>query len=80
MELEVFTRETYKLILTTYIPLKLRISVYKLLGHTLNLIALNDNYSLGTATVSRGTGIEACNKTNKKCTFMLDCAKLGLVG
>ena len=61
MEFEVFNRETYKLILTTYPPPKVKNSpsVHKLLGHTWDLIALNDNHGLGT--VSEG-GIEACNK------------------
>ena len=84
-EFEVFNRETYKLILRTY-PLpqvKMSPSVHKLLGHTWDLIALNDNFALGT--VSEG-GIEACNKLLRKYRISLsrktnqqdnlhDCAK-----
>ena len=56
-----FNRETYKLILTSYPPPQVKISpsVHKLLGHSWDLVALNDNFGLGT--VSEG-GIEACNK------------------
>ena len=85
MEFEVFNRETYKLILTTYPPPKVKISpsVHKLLGHTWDLIALNDNHGLGT--VSEG-GIKACNKLLRRYRTRLsrkrsqhenlqDCAK-----
>jgi hypothetical protein len=60
-ELEVFNRETYKLILKSYPPPICRISpsVHKLLAHTSELIMLNECHGLGT--VSEG-GIEACNK------------------
>ena len=84
-ELEAFNRETYKLILTSYPPPQVKISpsVHKLLGHSWDLVALNDNFGLGT--VSEG-GIEACNKLLRRYRTRLsrktsqhdnlqDCAK-----
>ena len=84
-EFEAFNRETYKKILTSYPPPQVKISpsVHKLLGHSWDLIALNDNCGLGT--VSEG-GIEACNKLLRRYRTRLsrkrsqhdnlyDCAK-----
>lgn len=89
-ELEAFNRETYKKILTSYPPPQVKISpsVHKLLGHSWDLIALNDNHGLGT--VSEG-GIEACNKLLRRYRIRLsrkrnqhdnlhDCAKRLWVG
>lgn len=69
-DLELLCKESYKLNLTSYPHprAKLSPSVHKLLGHTWELIRLNDNKALGS--LSEG-GIEACNKLLRRYCIRL---------